>query len=66
MDVDRRQRLCNQHRLRQLKNDNSTQVRSFSRDAFELKRMQQFGSPYQSQQIVPAPSRKPAGAPATA
>ena len=66
-EVDRRQRLCNQHRLRQLKNDDFAQVKIFcSHDAIELERMQQLGSPSQSQRIVPARSRKPAAATAAA
>jgi glyoxylase-like metal-dependent hydrolase (beta-lactamase superfamily II) len=67
MEVDRRQRLGNQLRLRQLKNDDLAQVKIFcSHDAIELERMQQLGSPSPSEPIVPARSRKPAAATATA
>jgi hypothetical protein len=67
MEADRRQRLYNQDRLRQLKNDDLAQVKIFcSHDAIELERMQQLGSPSQSEPIVPARSRKPATATATA
>ena len=67
MEVDREQRLSNQHRLRALKNDDSAKVTIFfSHDAIKLERMQQLAGTPRVAAIVPARSRNVSGAPVPA
>lgn len=67
MEVDRGQRLSNQHHLRALKNDDSAKVTIFcSHDAIELERMQQLAGTPRDAAIVPARSRNVSGAPVPA
>lgn len=64
MEVDRSQRLCNQHRLRALRNDDLAHVTIFcSHDAIELERMQRFAGTSRDAPIVPARSRRPSATP---
>ena len=67
MEVDRSQRLSNQHRLRALEHNDSAHVTIFcSHDAIELERMQQFAGTARHAAIVGARSRPVAGAPVLA